>query len=186
MNIIGIDPGTIKTGISIITGTVKEPKFKTEIIGYDCESTMLPKIDQRLLYVGNGIQSVIRDQRPELVICEYPFGITGNAKVVIELFGIIRYFCLVDGYPFIPLQQARIKKYVTGSGRAEKSDMRLQAYKEYGLDLSEDKADAFWIAHMGMTYLYGSKKKGRQESIDAMKAGRKKKTKKVMPVHQGQ
>ena len=117
----------------------------------------------------------------ELVVCEYPFSIQGNAKVLVEMFGAIRYFCLCNDVPFLALSQSRIKKYATGVGKdVEKSAMVMRAYKEYGLELNDDSSDAFWIAHVGMTYLHGSPVKFRQDSVDDIKkkAGQKKSRKK--------
>lgn len=180
MNIIGCDPGTIKTGITHITGTTKKPQFKTELIGYDCDPSVLPKFEERLVYIVDKITKLIDAANPELVIIEYPFGISGNARKLIELFGIIRYHCILKKYNFIALESTRIKKYATGKGRCEKSDMRLQAYKELKIDAGEDVADSVWIGHFGMGFLYPEtlKLQFRIDSMERMKAPKKKKAKK--------
>lgn len=180
MNIIGIDPGTIKTGITHITGSTAKPKYVSEIIGYDCEQDKLPKIDERLLLIVPDILKRLDAAKPELVIYEYPFNIKGHARVNVELIGAIRWHCLNKGYKYIPLAQTRIKKYATGKGNCEKSDLRMQVYKEFGYDLSEDRADSFFIAHFGMGYLYPQviDKQHRIDSIEAVKNGKPKKKKK--------
>lgn len=180
MNIIGIDPGTIKTGIVHITGK-GDPHFSVELIGYESKGQeKLPVLNDRLAYIVPGIAKRLKEAAPELVMVEYPFGISGHAKAVVELFGIIRWHCIMNGFKIMPLQSAKIKKYATGHGRAEKSDLRMQVYKEYGLDLSEDKADAFWIGHFGMSLLYPETitKAYRKESIEAMTKPKPKKKKK--------
>jgi Holliday junction resolvasome RuvABC endonuclease subunit len=181
MNICGIDPGTTKTGITHISGTPKKPKFKTELIGYDCDASELPKVGDRLLYIVPEICKRINETKPELVIMEYPFGISGNGKIVLELFGIIRYHCLVNKIKFVPLQAAKLKKYATGRGRCEKSDMRMQAYKELGIDAGEDVCDSVFVSHFGMSLLYPEtiNKQWRQESVDAFNGIKKVKKKKA-------
>ena len=177
MNILGIDPGTTKTGITHITGTPKKPKFDVDLIGYDCLPTETPKIDDRLLYILPLLIERIEKIRPELVIYEYPFNVKGNGRVLLEFIGVFRYHCIKNGIPYIPLQQQRIKKYATGKGNVEKSDLRMRIFTEYGIDLSEDRSDAFWIGHFGMGYLYPEAldKQFRIDSINAMKTPKIKK-----------
>jgi Holliday junction resolvasome RuvABC endonuclease subunit len=170
MVILGIDLGTVITGITTITGEKESPQFKVEVI-----KSAHKRVEERLLEIIPKIEELIEQAGSpiDLIVCEYPFNIKGNARILVEMYGIIHYYCLSAGYPFLLLPQTKIKKYVTGSGKAEKSDMRMQVYKEFGLDLSEDAADSFWIAHMGMTYMFGTDKKFRQESIDALKNKKK-------------
>lgn len=172
MNILGIDLGSQKAAYTLIKGDIKSPVFKTQMV---YPNNAKDPMESRFDTILTVLKVAIEDYSPELVICEYPFNIQGNARILVEMFGVIRYHCLQAEIPFVVLPQTKIKKYVTGSGKAEKSDMRMQVFKEYNLDLSEDEADSFWIAHMGMTYLYGSNKKFRQDSVDAMKTTKKKK-----------
>lgn len=177
MNILGLDPGTTRTGICHITGTPKKPKFDVDLIGYDCLPTETPKIDDRLLYIMPLLIERIEKIKPELVIYEYPFNVKGNGRVLLEFIGVFRYHCIKNGIPYIPLQQQRIKKYATGKGNVEKSDLRMRIFTEYGADYPEDLSDAFWIAHFGMGYLYPDSldKQFRIDSISAMKAPKIKK-----------
>jgi Holliday junction resolvasome RuvABC endonuclease subunit len=172
MRIIGIDPGTAKMGLCRISGTVKQPVFDCSLV----KTEKTKSIDTKFQFMVATATQLISDARPDLVVCEYPFSIQGHAKVLVEMFGAIRYHCLVNDYEFLALSQSRIKKYATGVGKdVEKSAMVMRAFKEYGLDLSDDESDAFWIAHVGMTYSYGSPVKFRQDSVDDIrkKAGEK-------------
>jgi Holliday junction resolvasome RuvABC endonuclease subunit len=174
MNIIGIDLGSVKTGITYITGDLLSPKFETRLIKISDKEIL----DTRFTEILKTVTFTINARAPELVVCEYPFNIKGNAKILVEMFGVIHFHCLYYGYLFLPLPQTKIKKYATGKGDAEKSDIRMQVYKEFNLDLSEDEADSFFIAHFGMSYLYGTENKLRQKSVDDLKAPKKKKRKK--------
>lgn len=169
MNILGVDLGTKKAATCHITGDKATPKYDITFFEEKDSSTMV-----RFHNIMSKMLEQIEREKPELVICEKPFGIQGDAKIIMEMYGVIHYHCHKIGQPFIGLSQTRIKKYATGGkehgGGLEKSDLRMQVYKEFGMDLSEDRCDAFWIAHMGMTYIYGSDKKYRQDSIDDMKA----------------
>ena len=172
MRIIGIDPGTAKMGVCYISGSMKHPSFDCSLRVSDKKMTIDAKFQFMIAYAIVEIDA----NNPELVVCEYPFSIQGHAKVLVEMFGALRYHCLINDIPFLALSQSRLKKYATGVGKdVEKSAMVMRAYKEYGLDLSDDQSDAFWIAHVGMTYLYGSPVKFRQESVDDIKKKEKKK-----------
>jgi len=175
MMIIGIDPGTTRTGITIITGTPKKPIFKTEMIGYDCESTVMPKFEERMLYIVPEIIRRLDESKPELVIVEYPFGISGNARKLVELFGIVRHHCLLKGYVFMAMESTRLKLYATGRGRCEKIDMIIQAFMEFNLALSEDEAESLYVALFGMGYLYPEsiEKQFRIDSMNRIKNPKK-------------
>ncbi len=186
MNIIGIDPGTIRSGITHITGTVKKPKFETEMIGYDCEPNVLPKFEERLKYIFEKVTSKIDTVKPELVIIEYPYGISGNARKLIELFGLIRFHCILKNYKFIAMESTRLKVYATGRGRCEKVDIIIQAYMEFGMMLQEDAAESLFVALFGVGYLYPEsiEKQFRIDSMKRMKTPKtkaKKKAKKKLP-----
>ena len=171
MRIIGIDPGTAKMGVCYISGSMKHPSFDCNLHVSDKKMTINAKFQFMIAYAIGQIEA----NNPELVVCEYPFSIQGHAKVLVEMFGAFRYHCLINGIPFLPLSQSRIKKYATGEGKAEKSAMVMRVYKEFNLELSDDEADAFWIAHVGMTYLYGSPVQFRQDSVNDIKKKEKKK-----------
>lgn len=176
MNIIGIDLGSVKMGVCHIYGKFAAPKFTCKLFVSDKNETT----DEKFLTMVQLAIDYIEMHWPELVVCEYPFAIQGHAKVLVEMFGAIRFYCASRGIPFLPLSQTKIKKYATGSGKdVEKSALVMRAYKEYDLELSDDQADAFWIAHVGMTYLFGSPIKFRQDSVDDIKKKMQTKIKKV-------
>lgn len=165
MKIFGIDPSTTSIGFCTVSGTPAKPKFYVSKKVVDKKAGA----DDKFKQTTNQAIAYIVGEKPELVVCEYPFAVHGHGKVLVEQFGAIRYHCLINGVLFLPLSQSRIKKYATGEGGAEKSALVLRAFKEYGLELSDDEADAFWIAHVGLSFLHGSPVKHRQASVDDIK-----------------
>lgn len=168
VDIIGIDPGTNKCAITKIDGTLTSPNFTSFLFDLTMEKKFKKDIDLRFMTMLNNVLIHINNDI-DLVCCEKPFGVVGNASILLEFFGAIHYFCLKRGIQFLSVPQTRLKKYATNNGRAEKSDMRLKLYKEFNLELSEDETDSFWIAHMGMTFLYGSSVKYREESVKKLR-----------------
>jgi hypothetical protein len=62
-----------------------------------------------------------------------------------------------------------LKKYATGNGKAEKGDMQVKLYKEFGHEYGPDECDAFWMAHLGYTIRYGSDVSYRKELAKGLK-----------------
>ena len=61
----------------------------------------------------------------------------------------------LTGRPLVIISPAVLKKFATGSGAAKKSAMVGQAIRRFGLaDISEDEADALWLATAGCQH-YG-------------------------------
>jgi Holliday junction resolvasome RuvABC endonuclease subunit len=166
-NIIGIDLGLAKMGI--VELNVYDDKIHDVHKSLHTSKKGTMSDTGRLSYMCLMATQTIQRRGPEIVVCEYPFNVRGNGRVLVEMFGNIRLCSFRWGTPFIPVAQTTLKKYATGSGKAEKSDMRLQLYKEFGLDYSEDEADAYWLAHLGYSICYGSDKKYRKETAEALK-----------------
>jgi Holliday junction resolvasome RuvABC endonuclease subunit len=84
----------------------------------------------------------------------YAFGAKSNS--VFQMGGLgemLRLSLFKNKVPYKEYEPARVKKYATGKGNAEKSQMVLAAFKD-GFDVSkygksgEDLSDAYWIAQM--------------------------------------
>jgi Holliday junction resolvasome RuvABC endonuclease subunit len=96
-------------------------------------------------------------EHSDIVVLEYPFNVMGNGKVLLEILGIIKYKLMTENRLYTEIAQMTLKKFATGTGAAKKSDMALQAYKEYGFEPhDEDIVDAFWCAMVGQA-LFDSK-----------------------------
>jgi Holliday junction resolvasome RuvABC endonuclease subunit len=54
------------------------------------------------------------------------------------------------GFPLIAVTAPSLKKFVCGTGSAKKEDMRLGAYKRWGVECrTNDEVDALGLAHFG-------------------------------------
>jgi crossover junction endodeoxyribonuclease RuvC len=86
---------------------------------------------------------------PDLIVMEGPsFGSTGaywheNAG----LWWAVVLRIKQSGRPLVIIQPATLKKFATGSGRADKGDMRVAAATRFGLaTIGPDEADGLWLA----------------------------------------
>jgi len=149
--VLGIDPGLQVTGYAVLEGRDGSP-YVVEA-GFirtspDRETDLAPRL--RVLY--DGIVEVLEEFRPGRVAVEQLFShydhprtaiLMGHARGVILLAAAQRDLEVVS-YP-----PARIKKTITGSGRASKEQVQYTMLRELGLDqLPEpnDVADALAAA----------------------------------------
>lgn len=149
LRLMGIDPGLIDTGYGIID--VSGNKISLIEAGL-VRTTKNTSLESRLKEIYEGITSVLRDHSPSAVIVEdlytnyrYPRTavLMGHARGVILL--AASHNCLaVTSYP-----PARVKKALTGTGRATKTQIQRMVQVRLGLDRTPEPdhiADALALA----------------------------------------
>ena len=107
----------------------------------------------------------------DFIVIEKPFNIKGHGEVLLQLLGIVKYILFIGDIDFCEIPQMTLKKFATGSGKAQKSDMVKRALKEFGLDVeTEDEVDAFWCSKVGKALLEPGKfSKARQDALKKVK-----------------
>jgi crossover junction endodeoxyribonuclease RuvC len=145
LRILGIDPGLGATGYGII-----EDGEATEfgLITTDPRQT----ISERLRSLGDGLDEVVRRNRPTQCALETLFFKSVGARSVIrsaEARGTIIYVLGRNRIPVTELTPATIKLALTGSGRASKHQMNYMVKRllSLGEKVSEHAADALAAAY---------------------------------------
>jgi crossover junction endodeoxyribonuclease RuvC len=145
LRILGIDPGLSATGYGII-----EDGEATEfgLITTDTRQS----ISERLRSLGEGVEEVVRRNRPTCCALETLFFKSVGARSVIrsaEARGTIIYVLGRNCIPVTELTPATIKLSVTGSGRASKHQMNYMVKRllSLGERVSEHAADALAAAY---------------------------------------
>ncbi|HOD08258.1 MAG TPA: crossover junction endodeoxyribonuclease RuvC [Myxococcota bacterium] len=165
--IIGIDPGSRKTGYGVIEGTwgnlkcvdygvlrldttrTTTPDDVAALLGDD-PSQSITSLTSRMCELYERISEVIRANQCDSAALERVF-MAKNADSALKL-GHARGVLLLAvgnaGLPVYEYSPAQIKKCVAGSGRAEKAQMMSIVPAILGLDRkpAEDAADALAIA----------------------------------------
>ena len=109
----------------------------------------------RLLYIRGQLLSLIESFRPDIVILEgYAYGAVAKREAMGELGGVVKIMLHESGYQEGDLLRIvapkMVKKFATGNGNADKSQMRLDVFKRWGFDSgTDDEADAFVMAKIG-------------------------------------
>ena len=132
--VLGIDTGTT-TGCArvFLDGTVEASSHKSE-----------PTINARCVAIAGLLE---RHNTPDCVgVCiEEPFsGQFSSVKALFPMLGAAVLTCERLGLPWSMVHLSKLKIHATGKGNAKKPDMQAAAKARWGMQLSEDEADAAW------------------------------------------
>lgn len=96
---------------------------------------------------------------PDLVVMEQriSYGSTneraGGTMVIHEIAGVLKYLCILNGFPLLCIWPVQLKQWATGKGNAKKPDMVAKATEELGIVIPkthDDLADAYFLAQIGV------------------------------------
>lgn len=150
LRILGIDPGLNITGYGVIEIADRKPPKVREagvVRGKTRES-----LTARLVEIHEGVSDVIRTLKPDAMALEQLYSHYNQPRTAILMGharGVICLAASLAGIPVLHYSATQIKKVLTGSGRAPKSQMQQSIQRELGLaKLPEpaDVADALAIA----------------------------------------
>ena len=157
MRVMGVDPGTHKTGFGILESDGRS--YKLVICGTIRAAAKDP-IAKRLLHIFESLQKNIQSYKPDVVALETLF----FAKDIraVERIGEARACAMLaaskQGIEVIEYAPTEVKKSVTGNGRAAKEQIQFMVTRLLNLKESPapDAADALAIA---MCHLHHAKRK---------------------------
>jgi len=148
MRVLGVDPGSIKSGYGIID----ERQNELIVVEYGViRTTSQTPLAQRLLRIGNRLQQLIAQFHPQVLAVEDIF-FARNAKSALKLGqsrGAILLTAAQAGLDIAEYTPLEVKQSVVGYGRADK--LQVQHMVKVLLRLKEvpkpdDAADALAIA----------------------------------------
>lgn len=148
MRVLGIDPGTRSVGVGVVelSGTRLVP-VAYEVVAPGRMSGDLPS---RLLAIHDGIREAIRLHRPDAVALEEAFygKSVQSALRIGEGRGVALLAAAMEEVEVHQYPPATVKKAVTGSGNAHKSQVGRMVKVLLGLDEvpPEDASDALAVA----------------------------------------
>jgi len=160
MIIMGIDPGIARVGWAVVDAAGSTPKA----IAYGCIETQKTHTHQsRLIIVYESILKLLTRYAPECVSMEELFFSTNTktAMSVAESRGILVLAAGMKKVPVISYTPLTIKQTITGSGKADKTQIQRMITKILKLKevpKPDDTADALAIA---LTHAYSYRMKGK-------------------------
>lgn len=140
--ILGVDPGLTRCGVGIIdTRSARSVTFVD--VSVIRSSPDLP-LEQRLLAIRDGLNTILDVQRPDVIAIERVFAqhnvrsVMGTAQVA----GIALLLAAERGLAVALHTPSEVKAAVTGYGRADKKQVTAMVTAILGLDAPPKPADA--------------------------------------------
>lgn len=152
MIILGIDPGTARTGWGIIKSYSNNGRRILKLVGYDCiETPKETEMPQRLVMLNQQLRKLLKREKPDLVVIEQLFfgANSKTAMTVGQARGVIIMTAASLGLPIKEYQGLSVKLALTGYGRAKKKEIQEVVKTALGLakiPKPDDAADALGVA----------------------------------------
>ncbi len=157
MRVMGVDPGTHRTGFGILESGGRDCKL---VICGTIRASSKDPIAKRLLHVFKSLQKTVRGYHPDVLALEMLF----FAKDVraVERIGEARACAMLaaskEGIEVVEYAPTAVKQSVTGNGRAAKEQVQFMVKKLLGLAEvpAPDASDALAIA---LCHIHSAKRK---------------------------
>lgn len=187
--ILGIDPGTGRTGWGVILHNERDDVISYIAHGCVVTTQEIP-MNERLNLIHKTLQSIIDTHKPECMVVEQIFfGMNSRTAIsVSQARGVVMLVSAQKQLPFYEYTGISVKHYLSGNGRAEKKDIQkivreLLSMDNVSLAFSskdkafDDAADALAIAIHHAWKVSG--KEGKKKVEDPLKVKLKVKKKSV-------
>jgi crossover junction endodeoxyribonuclease RuvC len=144
MRILGIDPGLNTTGYAVVEAIRPKPSIVEAGVVRAPKTRDKPDMADRLCVLYDGIVEIIDQLKPGVLVVEQLYShylhprtaiLMAHARGVILLSGAQR------GLPVQSYNATRIKKTITGNGRASKEQMQHAMLHEFNLPKLPDPPD---------------------------------------------
>ena len=145
--ILGIDPGSVITGYGAVR---EEGSSLVHVASGVIRTPSKQAFPQRLERIYNGLMEVIAEVRPDTVAVESVFHArhAASALKLGQARGVALLAAVQSDLPIHEYPPAKVKQAVTGSGRADKAQVRMMVETLLGqrIDGPEDATDALAVA----------------------------------------
>lgn len=146
----GIDPGSRRTGWGVVRAEGSRMEYLGSGVIRADEKTPL---HSRLVEIYRGLEEMLAEHTPDTVFVESVFHSKSakSALVLGQARGVAMLAAARPGYEVVEITPAEVKKAVTGSGRAEKSQVQEMVKVLLGLKTRapSDASDALALAIAG-------------------------------------
>ncbi|HWR82240.1 MAG TPA: crossover junction endodeoxyribonuclease RuvC [Candidatus Deferrimicrobium sp.] len=149
MRVVGIDPGLIVTGYGVLDGAGEAISVvEAGVVRSDAGNSMAV----RLYEIGREVGEILAQFRPDAIAVEELYSHYGHPRTAIIMGharGVIFLKAAEAGVPVFPYASTRVKKSLTGNGRASKRQIQLMIKSTLnlaGIPEPADTADALAVA----------------------------------------
>ncbi len=142
--ILGIDPGLQITGYAVIEVNVDKPIICEAGLIRSSQGRATPDMAQRVHSLYDSIVEVLDQFEPAVVVVEQLYAHYDHPRTAILMAharGVIFLAAAQRNFPVISYNATRIKKTVTGNGRAPKDQVQRTIQREFGLTKMPEPSD---------------------------------------------
>jgi crossover junction endodeoxyribonuclease RuvC len=155
--VLGIDPGLQITGYAVIEIGARTPIVKEAGVIRGAEKGAAADMAQRLKGLYGGIVEVMEQYRPAVMAIEQLYAHYKHPRTAI-LMGHARGTLLLAAadreIPVVSYNATRIKKTVTGNGRAPKDQVQRTVQRELGLSKPPEPPDVADALAVALTHVH--------------------------------
>ena len=154
MRVLGVDPGLTRCGLGVVDGL---PGRKARMVAVGvARSDASHQIDQRLLAISVQLEEWIEEHAPDTVAIERVFA-QHNVSTVMGTAQVAGLAMLAAARRRIPVAlhtPSEVKAAVTGSGRADKTQVQVMVQRLLALDELPRPADAADALALAICHLW--------------------------------
>jgi crossover junction endodeoxyribonuclease RuvC len=144
LRILCIDPGLQVTGYAVVEAAAAGPRVCEAGVIRGSEGRAAADMAERLRSLYNGIVEVIGQFRPQVAVVEQLYAHYEHPRTAILMAharGVLFLAAGQHGLPVVSYNATRIKKTITGHGRATKEQVQRTMQRELGLATLPEPAD---------------------------------------------
>jgi crossover junction endodeoxyribonuclease RuvC len=141
MIILGVDPGSVRTGFGIIQTDGRRHVLRDKGVLAPAKHLSLP---EKLAFIHHGVAAIIASTCPDILAVEDIFHAanTRSALILGHVRGAVLLAGAQAGVPVFAFPPATVKLQVTGYGRAEKAQVALMVARLLELPGDGEPGDA--------------------------------------------
>jgi crossover junction endodeoxyribonuclease RuvC len=161
--ILGIDPGLQVTGYAVLEAGARGPLVCEAGIIRSAEGRETPEMAKRVYSLYNSIEEVISQFQPQVVVVEQLYAHYDHPRTAILMAharGVIFLAAAQHELPVVSYNATRIKKTVTGNGRASKDQVQRTIQRELSLAKIPEPPDVADALAAALCHYYVQKLSG--------------------------
>ncbi|MEY9891306.1 crossover junction endodeoxyribonuclease RuvC [Catenulispora sp. MAP12-49] len=154
MRVLGVDPGLTRCGVGVVEGRPGRPLTLVGVGVIRTPATM--DLSRRLLEIEKGLEEWLAEHRPEAVAVERVFS-QHNVSTVMgtaQASAVAMLVAARHGLPVALHTPSEVKAAISGSGRADKSQVGMMVARVLRLTEPPKPADAADAAALAICHIW--------------------------------
>ncbi len=159
--VLGVDPGLQITGYAVVEATPSGPFVCEAGVIRPAHGRSSADLAERLASLYTGIEEIVAQFRPDVAVVEQLYAHYEHPRTAILMAharGVILLAAAQHGLPVVSYNASRIKKTITGHGRATKEQMQRTMQQELRLPRLPEPPDVADALAAALCHYYTQKK----------------------------